>query len=99
MLDRQWMIEREDRRDREMREREDRRDGEMKDWQGKLHRRGMWILGGIVTIAIVLATILGGAIEAGWIPNPRGNPSPIVIVLTPDAAESDQRYDADRTVP
>ena len=91
MLDRQRMIEREDRlvrdvreheasRDKEVRGREDSRDEAMRNWQGTLHRREMVILGGMVTIAIALSTVFGGMIEAGWIPSPWGTTAPLVEV-------------------
>lgn len=38
----------------------------------RIHRGQMWIMGGVVTVAIVVATLLGagfgGAIQAGWFP-------------------------------
>jgi hypothetical protein len=75
MLDRQWMIEREDRRDKEMREREDLRDKEtanrhkeqMKDLRGQ-HWRELIVFGGLIGLATVVAAILDGAISHGWEP-------------------------------
>ncbi len=100
MLDRQWMVEREarltkemrereDRLTREVREREDKRDEAARTWQGTLHRREMLILGGLVTLAIILSTILGGMIEAGWIPNPRGDTTQPILIVEPSPATSD----------
>lgn len=62
MQDRQWMIEREDRRDSEMRAREDRRDSEARGW----HKWELAIFGGV----IALATLVGSMIQAGWITRP-----------------------------
>jgi hypothetical protein len=72
MLDRQWLIEREDRRDAEMRAREDRRDEETRRLQERLHNRELWILGGVVTFALIAGSIIAAVIEAavsrGWQP-------------------------------
>ena len=72
MLDRKWMIEREDRRDQEMRAREDRRDQELRRLQERLHSRELWIMGGAVTIALivsgVIAAVIEGAVSRGWQP-------------------------------
>lgn len=74
MLDREWMIERDDRRDREMREREDDRDCETREREDRRDAaaaRRHWVeivlIGGIATAAIVVATIIGALIERGSI--------------------------------
>lgn len=62
MVDRQWMIDREDRRDKEMRDREDRRDREAKS----RHRNELVVFG----LVLGALTIIGSMIQAGWFPNP-----------------------------
>ena len=73
MLDRKLVVEREDRRDSEMREREDRRDEQTRKLQERLHNKELWILGGLATIALVggsvAAAIIEGAINRGWQPS------------------------------
>ena len=72
MLDRQFMVSREDERDTAMRKREDERDKEIQRLQEKLHSRELWIMGGLVTFALlvgqVIAAIIEGAISNGWEP-------------------------------
>ena len=82
MLDRKFMIEREDRRDAEMRKREDDRDAEAK---GR-HVTDLWILG----VLVAVATLLGSAMQSGWIPTPPwGHDRPIVVtVATPQSTPS-----------
>lgn len=62
MVDRQWMIDREDRRDKEMRDREDRRDREAKS----RHRNELVVFG----LVLGALTIIGSMIQAGWFPKP-----------------------------
>ena len=73
MLNRQFLMEREDHRDAEMRAREDRRDQELRRLQQALHRSELWIMGGAVTIALivsgVIAAIIEGAVSRGWNPS------------------------------
>ena len=61
MLDRQWMLEREDRRDDEMRE-----------WQERMekarHRSNLFWLGLVATLALVGATIGAAFVERGGQP-------------------------------
>ena len=33
-----------------------------------IHKGEMWIMGGLVTIAIFIATVIGSVIQAGWVP-------------------------------
>lgn len=33
-----------------------------------INKTQMWVMGGLVTLIIVLVTLLGGAMEASWIP-------------------------------
>lgn len=65
--------DREDRRDREMRQREDERDSRLENLQREFHRRELLILGGVVTFALgvssVVAAILEGAVSQGWEPS------------------------------
>jgi hypothetical protein len=83
MLDREFMLKREDARDVEMRRREDERDERMKKrederdsklerLQERLHSRELWIIGGLVTGALVVgqivAAIIEGAVSRGWEP-------------------------------
>ena len=76
MSGRQWLMEAEERRDREMREREDRRDLEMREREdrrdddaSRRHWRELIIFGGIVTLVVVasalVSAILGGLVERG----------------------------------
>ncbi len=73
MLDRQFLIEREDRRDKEdkewckeQEERADGRHGEQLKVIQRIHKREMIIVAVGVTIVILIITVLGAAIEAGW---------------------------------
>ena len=73
MLDRQWMMDREDRRDKELR-----------DWQermeAKCHRSALFWLGLVATAAIVIATILAAFIQREGQPTIINNiPAPHVI--------------------
>lgn len=34
----------------------------------RIHKTEMWVTGGAVTLAIIIITTLGAAIEAGWVP-------------------------------
>ena len=75
MLDRQRITEQEGRRDREQMEFQERQEtraeeqhrDQMKQLRG-LHTKEMWIVGGVVTLALIAVTFVGAAIEAGWIP-------------------------------
>jgi hypothetical protein len=82
MLDRQKLLEREDNwqefqaqmaaDDRKWREEqeikaEERHQRELQTIKD-INKTQMWIMGGLVTLIIVLVTLLGGAIEAGWVP-------------------------------
>ena len=73
LLDRQWVIDREERSDKEMRAREDRRDAEVRRLQERLHNRELWIIGGLATIALVggsiAAAIIEGAVSRGFEPS------------------------------
>ncbi len=73
MMDRERMLEREDRRDAEMRAREDARDKRIEDLQRQLHNRELWIIGVAVTLALVVgsvaAAIVEGAVSSGWEPS------------------------------
>lgn len=75
MLDRQWLLDREERQDKEIREwqrsQEDKSDKRHKEQLGTLkgiHKREMLIVGIGVTIAIAIVSFIGAAIEAGWFP-------------------------------
>lgn len=65
--------EREDRRDAEMRKREDERDERLHELQKRLHNRQLLIIGGFVTLALVVgslgAAIIEGAVSRGWEPS------------------------------
>ena len=68
-----WVREREERRDQEMRLREDGRDARMNERENRRDRetrhRHIWelaVLGG----AVVVATLIGSMIQAGWIEQP-----------------------------
>jgi hypothetical protein len=73
ILERKRIYEREDARDNEMRTREDQRDARVERQQGAMHRRELWIMGGVVTVAIVISTVIAsvleGAISRGWEPS------------------------------
>lgn len=73
LLSEQARRDREDTRDREMRAREDRRDEKVERLQRDLHRRELWVMGGAVTFAVIvgsiLAAVLDGAISRGWEPS------------------------------
>ena len=75
MMDRQWKLEYEARRDAEDKKwREDQdikaeqRHNDQMDQMQSIHKNEMWIIGFIVTIAVIIVTILASAIEANWIP-------------------------------
>lgn len=70
MLDRKQLMEREDRRDTEQRDWQERQEQRSERLADKRHTRELWIIGGLVTVIVVLATLLGAAIEADWIPDP-----------------------------
>jgi len=89
MLDRQYLMEREDRRDEEMRGREDRRDElaearyqeQMKEQRAE-HKRELLVLGLLMIAAVLTAAV----INAGWIPKPpwAGDTAsqPLIVVVT-----------------
>jgi hypothetical protein len=64
---------REDERDAEMRQREDERDAKLRELQQEMHSRELLIVGGFVTLALVVGTLgasmLEGAISRGWEPS------------------------------
>jgi hypothetical protein len=66
------MHKREDDRDAAMLARENSRDERLTKLQEKLHTREMWILGGVVTVAVVggaiVAAVVEGAVSRGWEP-------------------------------
>ncbi len=73
MLDRQWQLEYEAKRDKEDKEwresQETKAEGRHQQQLGvlkQLHKREMWIVGGAVTVAILIITMIGAAIEAEW---------------------------------
>ena len=75
MLDRQWMIDREDRRALESHEWQERqeekaeaRHQEQLAQLRSIHTQEMLVVGGLVTLTIVVITLVGAAIEARWIP-------------------------------
>lgn len=74
MLDRQWMMEREERRDKELR-----------DWQermeGRRHGQNLFWFGIVATVAIVAATIIGAYIE-------RGSQPPVLPTSQPSASDT-----------
>jgi hypothetical protein len=73
MLDAQWKLDYEARRDADDKKwREDqelkaeqRHKDQMKSMRS-IHRSEMWIVGGAVTFAILIITLISAAIEAGW---------------------------------
>lgn len=62
MLDRQWMQDREDRRDEKV---EERHKEQMKTLKGQF-----WWQIGILGVAIIIATVVAAMIEAQWITKP-----------------------------
>jgi len=73
MIDRQRRLEFEackDAEDKKWREGQEEKADQRHQDQIKLlkgiHRREMWIVGGAVTLVIIIVTIIGAAIEAGW---------------------------------
>lgn len=77
LVDRKWVMAREDHRDKEMREREDARDAttarfhkEEIDTLKSQHRWQLIIFGALVTLAVVVSTLVGSMIQAGWISKP-----------------------------
>jgi Flp pilus assembly protein TadB len=75
MLDRMLVLEREERRDRELRDWQERQEAKAeerhKEQLGetrRMHRRELLVLGVGVTVAIIIITLVGAAIETSWIP-------------------------------
>ena len=77
MLDRQWMIRHEEEVRKTVWEREDRRDARAEDHHKEQsaeirgqHKTELIVFGVLVTLAIVVSTVAGAMIEAGWISQP-----------------------------
>ncbi len=73
MSDRQWQIDREDRRDREDKEWRDRQRKEDLDWRqtqetkaSSRHRNELWVVGGAVTLALIIGSIVAAIVERGY---------------------------------
>ena len=66
MLDRQWMIEREDKRDLEVREREDKRDARMRDRDETRHRHELLVFGGLIAVATIAGAFIQPLVD-NWL--------------------------------
>ena len=81
MLDRQWMLEREDRRDADQRDWQERVQASVEKRADKRHTKELWIIGGVVTAVVVVATILAAVIEVVWGGDTINIPQPQAIVI------------------
>ena len=81
MLDRQWMLEREDRRDADQRDWQEWVQASVEKRADKRHTKELWIIGGVVTAVVVVATILAAVIEVVWGGDTINIPQPQAIVI------------------
>ncbi len=74
MLDRQWMIDFQAKRENEDREWRERQRNEDLAWREKQetkadsrHRTELWIIGGVVTVALIVGAIIAAIVERGYL--------------------------------
>ena len=87
MLDREFRVKREDARDADQRDWQERVQARVEEKADKRHTRELWIIGGVVTTIVVLATILAALIEVTWGGDTIIIPQPQVIVMPSEVAQ------------